>query len=189
MRFIYDDELFEEQIRVFPTILTADAVSGIHSIDALEPIETKPDLNSSTRNEPAPTTKMDDPVLSNSSSPSTTRRQKSQIEEPGEFDVLCGRGRPYQSHLGNQMLHKIVDMNAPRYHCAKRNERRSVATELVNAIKSNNSRFLRQEEEDQVSDSWTEVSDAVAIDKVCHCFRSRRAKSMTFTKLSQQAST
>jgi hypothetical protein len=59
----------------------------------------------------------------------------------------------------------------------------------VNAIKSNNSRFLRQEEEDQVSDSWTEVSDAVAIDKVCHCFRSRRAKSMTFTKLSQQAST
>lgn len=94
------------------------------------------------------------------------------IESPNNIDVLSGRGKPFQENIGNKVLHQIVDLHAQRYHGAPRKARRKIAQEIVEAIKSNGSRFLQRCQDD----GWREVDDEVAKDKVSHCFRSRRRK-------------
>jgi hypothetical protein len=104
------------------------------------------------------------------------KRQK-MIDAPEPFDVLLGRGKPIQKRLGNKLIRLLIDKNSHRYDKAPRLEKRAIANEIVQSIKSNNGklpgRFLRlcgsAEQE-----GWKEVSDAVAIDKVSHIFRARR---------------
>jgi hypothetical protein len=104
------------------------------------------------------------------------------VDAPEPFDVLFGRGKPIQKHPGNKLLRLLIDQNCHRYNKAPRLERRAIANEIVQGIKSNHGklpgRFLRlceSAEQDAEDDyEWTEASDEVAIDKVSHCFRARR---------------
>jgi hypothetical protein len=106
---------------------------------------------------------------------------KTMIDAPDPFDVLFGRGKPIQKHPGNKLLRLLIDQNCHRYNKAPRLERRAIANEIVQGIKSNNGklpgRFLRpRESEDQEEEhGWEEATDKVAIDKVSHCFRARRS--------------
>ena len=93
------------------------------------------------------------------------------------FDVLLGRGKPIQKRLGNRLIRLLIDQNCNRYNKAPRLEKRAIANEIVQGIKSNNGklpgRFLRLCGSTE-QEGWKEVSDAVAIDKVSHIFRARR---------------
>jgi hypothetical protein len=93
------------------------------------------------------------------------------------FDVLCGKGKPIQKHPGNTLLRLLIDQNCNRYNKAPRREKRAIANEIVQGIKSNigklPGRFLRFCESAE-QEGWSEVSDAAAIDKVSHCFRARK---------------
>lgn len=100
------------------------------------------------------------------------------ILQPSQFDVLFGRGKPYQGHAGNIRLHKIVDLYKPRYSQARRHEKTEIAEEIVQFIKtpSNNNkpgRFLKRVENEE---AWVEVSDSVARDKVSHALRGKPRK-------------
>lgn len=103
------------------------------------------------------------------------------ISQPSRFDVLFGRGKPYQGHAGNIRLHKIVDLYKPRYSQARRHEKTEIAEEIVQFIKSagannNNNkpgRFLKRMENEE---AWVEVSDSIARDKVSHALRGKTRK-------------
>jgi hypothetical protein len=95
------------------------------------------------------------------------------IDKPGIFDVICGRGRPYQEHPGNIRLHAIVAGHRPRYFSSKRNNKKGIAEMIVNSIKNDETqpgRFLKRvdDENDMV---WEDVSDEVAREKVSHVLR------------------
>jgi hypothetical protein len=108
--------------------------------------------------------------------------KRTMVDVPEPFDILLGRGKPTQKHPGNRLLRLLIDINWHRYNKSPRQEKRAIANEIVQGIKSNHGklpgRFLRpcesgREQEDDPA-GWTEVSDSIAIDKVSHCFRARR---------------
>ena len=94
------------------------------------------------------------------------------------FDVLCGKGKPIQKFPGNKLFRLLIDQNCHRYNKACCREKRAIANEIVQGIKSNigklPGRFLRFCESAEQEGGWREVSDAAAIDKVRHCFRARK---------------
>ncbi len=129
------------------------------------------------------------PSGSPSGGPSTARDEEEEpedevgqdiprISQPERFDVLFGRGKPYQGHAGNIRLHKIVDLYKPRYSQARRHEKTEIAEEIVQFIKTagandNPGRFLKRVENEE---AWIEVSDSVARDKVSHALRGKPRK-------------
>jgi hypothetical protein len=71
----------------------------------------------------------------------------------------------------------VVDLHRERYKTAERNQRGAIADEVVVALKANQNRFLKQDDE---TEGWEEIDDEDAKEKVSHCFRSRlRASSST----------
>ena len=95
------------------------------------------------------------------------------------FQVLFGRGKPYQGHSGNIRLHKVVDLYKARYSQARRHEKTEIAEEIVQFIKSSTGdskqqgRFLKKVDNEE---AWVEVSDSVARDKVSHAPRGKPRK-------------
>lgn len=101
------------------------------------------------------------------------------ITQPTRFDVLLGRGKPYQGHAGNIRLHKVVDLYKPRYSQARRHEKTEIAEEIVQFVKTPGGaskpagRFLKRVENEEL---WVEVSDSIARDKVSHALRGKPRK-------------
>ena len=99
---------------------------------------------------------------------------------PTKYDVLCGRGRPYQEHSGNLRLHKIVNSYKAKYSNSTRSEKPVIAEDIVKQIKNrkNNTagRFLRR---CKLSSCWFEVSDDVAREKVSHALRGKRQRNIS----------
>ena len=96
------------------------------------------------------------------------------IESPRPYDVLFGRGKPYQIHKGNRRLHRIVAAHKPRYLKSKQNKKCEIAKMILRLVKEGNSepvRFLRRE-----GYFWVEVPYEVAREKVSHALRCRTKK-------------
>jgi hypothetical protein len=118
------------------------------------------------------------------------------IDAPEPFDVLLGRGKAIQKRPGNKLIRLLIDKNCHRYNQAPRQQKRAIANEIVQSIKSKNGklpgRFLRLCGSAEQGE-WTEVSNAVAIDKVSHIFRARRNRaqksSSSFTSLARMLET
>jgi hypothetical protein len=95
---------------------------------------------------------------------------------PTSFDVLFGRGKPYQGHPGNIRLHKVVEVYRTRYSQVRRHIKTEIAEEIVQFIKSGGNkagRFLKRADGDE---TWEEVSDTVAREKVSHALRGKPRK-------------
>jgi hypothetical protein len=92
------------------------------------------------------------------------------VNQPGEFDILCGRGRAFQEHPGNRVLRHMVELHMERFKRAKRNYKSPITSEIVAAFNANGNHFLKQDDE---TECWEEINDEVAKEKVNHCFRSR----------------
>jgi hypothetical protein len=96
------------------------------------------------------------------------------IERPGPYDVLFGRGKPYQIHKGNRRFHKIVAAHKPRYLRSKQNQKCDIAKMVIKLVQQGNSapvRFLRRE-----GYFWVEVPNEVAREKVSHALRCKTKK-------------
>jgi hypothetical protein len=89
------------------------------------------------------------------------------VDTPAAFDVLCGRGKPFQEHQGNKRMRQIVNELKERYQCVPRNRKVLVAEEVIGRIKEKGGRFLKLSGRDY----WVEVSHPTSLEKVSHSFR------------------
>jgi hypothetical protein len=91
------------------------------------------------------------------------------VENPGQNDVLLGRGKLYYCHPGNRRLKRIVMEQIGLYEEAGYAEKYRVSADVVKFINSMSGRFLREDD-----NGWVEVDDDAAIKKVSHGFRTLR---------------
>jgi hypothetical protein len=92
------------------------------------------------------------------------------IEIPNNTDVLFGKGRTIQQHIGNMRLHALVEERLEEYSaCGSRKEKKEISEGIVAQVKEASGRFLTQE-----SGVWIEANGDVAREKVTHLFRNRR---------------
>jgi hypothetical protein len=101
---------------------------------------------------------------------------KNRITEPSSFDVLFGRGKPYQEHEGNRRLHQCVEYYRDSYSRSLRRDKMVIAQTIVCLIKDSSQhpgRFLRRLKGPD-EEYWCEVSDMVAREKVSHALRAKQ---------------
>mmetsp|Transcript_23993 Transcript_23993/g.36455 ORF Transcript_23993/g.36455 Transcript_23993/m.36455 type:complete len:483 (-) Transcript_23993:124-1572(-) len=91
------------------------------------------------------------------------------ILHPQPYDVLVGRGRPYQEYPGNQRLVRLVEAQSERYRFLQdRFEKSCIILNIVKTVNNSNGRFLQK-----CSEGWWTVAPAkVAREKTCSAFRS-----------------
>lgn len=92
---------------------------------------------------------------------------------PLEFDVLLGRGRPFQEYTGNKRLAVIIDTRRQEYAASKRGGKTIVCDKIVELIQKSGGRFLKRQDENVHDGVWVEVDNSVARDKVSHGFRTK----------------
>jgi hypothetical protein len=90
---------------------------------------------------------------------------------PSRVDVVLGRGKPFQDHPGNLRLRFLVESLLPQYDEVPKFEKVTVAQQVIATLKKGGSRFLKQ-----VDGVWVEMDDVTARKKICHNFRTLRAK-------------
>lgn len=95
---------------------------------------------------------------------------------PGSFDVLIGRHKVAQTHVGNIKYLHLIDTHMKRYESAERGNKKKIAAEVTKLVKDSGGRFL--DCSDATSDQWYEVQDDIAVEKACTAFRSRRKLAM-----------
>ena len=95
------------------------------------------------------------------------------ITTPTEFDVLFGRGKPYQMHPGNLRLHSVVKSHKDRYTNARRHEKLAIATEVVNLIKNGGPKPARFLKLAPGGSYWVEQTTKRATEKVGHALRGK----------------
>ena len=93
------------------------------------------------------------------------------IDLPSRSDVLLGRGRPFNLHPGNRLLHEIVEAYFDKYNNARKDVKTKLAEEIMGIVHKYNGHFLKHHPEAGV---WMEVSRLEARNKVNHSFRRKR---------------
>jgi hypothetical protein len=96
-------------------------------------------------------------------------QHKVKKQKPGEFDILCGRGRSFHDHSGNRILRQLVKLHSERYRRAKRSHKAPIASEIVAAFNASGNHFLKHDDKNEI---WEAIDDKVATEKVSHCFHS-----------------
>lgn len=91
---------------------------------------------------------------------------------PSLNDVLFGRGKRVQNHIGNMQLRSILEKYQERYDATRKKLKPQIAAEVIAVIQKGGGRFLQKEKF-----GWREVSQEVALRKVLHTFRSLRSAS------------
>ena len=90
---------------------------------------------------------------------------------PGRYDILVGRGKPFQSHSGNICMLQLIEQHMKEYENAGRGEKTSIAKRLVKKLQMKG-RFLARDNDGW----WVRVSDEIAVEKVSGGFRSSRGR-------------
>ena len=88
---------------------------------------------------------------------------------PGRFDVLLGRQKRCQDHVGNLRYRYLVLSYQDDYEHASKHEKTAIAEKVVKEVHEKGGHFLEIYHAD-----FIEVSDIVARKKVAHAFRSQR---------------
>ena len=90
--------------------------------------------------------------------------------EPGEFDVLCGRGRRCYLHSGNEYFRAVVQSMIPKYkNATSKIEKGYILSAIVQKIRDRAriGGFIKKDDNGQ----WYEVGDFLAREKVSQAFR------------------
>lgn len=66
------------------------------------------------------------------------------IQCPTQFDVLLGRGRPYQDFPGNIRLHQMIDLRRRSYETLSKSGKTAIVVDIVHAIHKMGGRFLKR---------------------------------------------
>mmetsp|Transcript_82815 Transcript_82815/g.124322 ORF Transcript_82815/g.124322 Transcript_82815/m.124322 type:complete len:183 (+) Transcript_82815:3-551(+) len=95
------------------------------------------------------------------------------IRHPDRYDVLLGRGRPYQEFPGNNNLAQLVELRQDDYEVGTRYEKAVLVLDVMQQIRELNGKFLRRLEVGE-NVVWEEVDEEVAKEKVGNTFRTKR---------------
>lgn len=95
------------------------------------------------------------------------------VYEPRPADILLGRGKPFQSHPGNQFMLHAVDQLRDRYLCTDRKGKHNIIEHVLGLIKERGGRFLVRIDENEENSPWMEVKRSISYRKVGHAFRSK----------------
>lgn len=85
-------------------------------------------------------------------------------------DILFGRGKGLQNHLGNVRLRLTMESYYASYESFDKKEKTKLAAQIVQEVKAKGSRFLKK-----TNEAWEEVPDNEARSKVSHFFRNLRS--------------
>ena len=97
---------------------------------------------------------------------------------PLNSDILCGKGKPFQLHVGNLMMQNLVEGLLSEYNSRTKAGKTRLIHEIVQKLNSERgSRFLAKD-----LGVWMEVSDDIATSKVSQLFRSRKTAKQTKTE-------
>lgn len=108
------------------------------------------------------------------------------IEKIEPQDVLCGRGGATNSHSGNRAFRLLVKRHQDRYLRAKKRDKPSVASYIVELVRDRGGRFLRRcDTTPQGNVLWVDIGDDRAREKTCQALREgapeiRRRRSKSF---------
>jgi hypothetical protein len=87
-------------------------------------------------------------------------------ELPGIRDVLFAKGKPYQTHLGNQeylvQIHRLLH----QHEAALRKGKREIVLKVIQTMKDMQARFLLPDKDGW----WVEVMEKELVDKVAKAF-------------------
>jgi hypothetical protein len=95
--------------------------------------------------------------------------QVTTIMIPCSFDILVGKGRPFQDHPGNIELRDWIRTHQYSYELAQNYEKKKIVQSVIKMVRSKGGRFLKDD-----GGYWMEVSEEVAHAKVGHLFRDRK---------------
>lgn len=86
---------------------------------------------------------------------------------PGNYDVICGKGKECFNSIGNRRFRIIADLHLEKYSLATRKSAKShIVSEVVHTIHGAGGRFIKKEK-----GSWVEISDSAAREKAGALFR------------------
>ena len=89
---------------------------------------------------------------------------------PATQDILLGRGKSLQNHVGNVRFRHVIEIHADQYEKADKFAKTLLAEKVVGILQKSGARFLKK---DKVG--WIQVTDPSLIrEKVSHGFRNRR---------------
>jgi hypothetical protein len=88
---------------------------------------------------------------------------------PRSQDILCGRGKGLQNHMGNARLRLVMESHFAEYESVDKKEKTTLASRIVQEMNSKGSRFLKR-----TDGVWEQVPHDVARSKVSHFFRNLR---------------
>lgn len=96
------------------------------------------------------------------------------VEEYNERDILCGRGALMLWHPGNQFFRRLIQSHRQHYFFARRQEKKNIASEIINEIRDHGGRFLRRalpSDGTNNVNAWVEIDDERAYQKTCQALR------------------
>ena len=88
---------------------------------------------------------------------------------PGSFDILIGKGKPFQDHQGNAELREWIRNHQSSYEVAQKYEKKNLVMHVIEMVKRRGGRFLKDD-----GGYWSEVDAEVARAKVGHLFRDKK---------------
>jgi hypothetical protein len=90
------------------------------------------------------------------------------ILEPGENDVIAGRGAAVNLNKGNQKFRALCFKRKAEFDAGSHAAKRRIATEIVNQTFAAKGRFLKRKVE---KGAWHELNTEKAILKACQVMR------------------
>jgi hypothetical protein len=109
-----------------------------------------------------------------SSSPSP---QPVEVNPPGPWDVIMGRGLRGRKSPGNQLLKLLLEERREEYDNASRVDKAVIVKEIYTIMHRRGCRFLAPTSVDKADFEWMEVTEEAARDRIGHGFRNLRLAS------------
>lgn len=101
--------------------------------------------------------------------------------EPRQNDIVFGRGKKYQDHLGNIRMRECVKEYKNLYNVLKRFQKQTLVETIYQKLVDGGARFLRR---DELTDTWVLVDREMATQKVSHALRCKKHLSKVPSSLS-----
>lgn len=99
---------------------------------------------------------------------SLTKTLLSDIYEPSDYDVICGKGKTCFEHVGNHRFRVTVNMQLDKYSAAATKlAKSSIVTEIIDTVRRHG-QFVKY---DTKSGRWFEVGNHLAREKVGQTIR------------------
>lgn len=97
--------------------------------------------------------------------------------EPGDLDVIMGKGRRGINSMGSHLLKRYLEEYQVEYDSALRYEKAMILEKIYAWMRRNGCRFLAPNKEADGTIIWEEVCETRAHDRISHGFRNRRQAS------------